>query len=290
MVRNFFLVIIAILLGTTAARAHDVLVVQGLRVKPFDEAYRGFRNSCAADARRVYLSDLENTDIGRVVREEKPRLILAIGADALTRVQKVKDIPILYLMVLNPQAIVHGNGNVTGVDMNVPPEKYLDLLTRITPTPKKIGLVYDPSKTGRMVKRAQRAGRERGIEITALEVSRPNEVPKALEAMRGIVDALLMLPDTTVVTPETVEFYLLFSQDNSIPVITFASKYVEMGALVSLDIDGFDQGRQAGEMAHQILNGAAVSAIPGTEARRTHVKANRNVAKKLRISLDTSNP
>ena len=285
--RNFFLVIIAILLGTTAARAHDVLVVQGLRVKPFDEAFRGFRNVCAADAKRVYLSDLDNADIGRLVREEKPHLILAIGADALTRVQKVKGIPILYLMVLNPQTIVHGNGNATGVAMNVPPEKYLDLLTRISPAPKKIGLVYDPSKTGRLVKRAQQAARERGMEITTLEVSRPNEVPKALDAMKGMVDALLMLPDTTVVTPETVEFFLLFSQNNNIPVITFASKYVEMGALLSLDIDGFDQGRQAGEMAQQILNGAAVSAVPGTEARKTHVKANRNVAKKLRITLNT---
>jgi ABC-type uncharacterized transport system substrate-binding protein len=60
-----------------------------------------------------------------------------------------------------------------------------------------------------------------------------------------------------------------------------------MGALLSLDIDGFDQGRQAGEIAQQIINGAAVYAIPGTEARRTHIKANRNVAKKLRITLDT---
>lgn len=289
LVRNFFLVIIAILLGTTAARAHDVLVVQALRVKPFDEAYRGFRDACATDARRVYLSDLESTDIVKLVREEKPLLILAIGADALVRVQKVKGIPILYLMVLNPQTIVHGKGNVTGVDMNVPPEKYLDLLTRISPAPKKIGIVYDPSKTGRLVKRAQQAAQERGMEITTLEVSRPNEVPKALDAMKGMVDALLMLPDTTVVTPETVEFFLLFSQNNSIPVITFASKYVEMGALLSIDIDGFDLGRQAGEMAQQILNGAAVNAMPGTEARKTHVKANRNVAKKLRITLDIPN-
>jgi putative tryptophan/tyrosine transport system substrate-binding protein len=287
-VRNLSLVIIAvILLGSTAARAHDVLVVQALRVKPFDEAFRGFRNSCAAETRRLYLPDLDKTDIVSMAREEKPRLILAIGAEALARLHKIKGIPILYLMVLNPQASMHGNRNVTGVTMNIPPERYFDLLTQISPTPNTVGLVYDPAKTGHLVKRAQQAAKARGIKLSALEISRSNDVPRALNALNGMVDALLMLPDTTVVTPETVEFFLLFSQNNNIPVITFASKYVEMGALLSLDIDGFDQGRQAGEMAQQILDGVPVSDLPVVEARRAHMKANRNVAKKLGVSLDS---
>ncbi len=286
MVRIFFLVIAVFICLGTAAHAHDVLVIQGLRVKPFDEAFRGFRSVCAANTKRLYLTDLENSDIAGMVREEKPRLILAIGAEALVKVQKVKGIPILYLMVLNPQSIVRGNGNVTGVAMNVPPDRYFDLLAQLSPAPKTVGFVYDPSKTGHFVKKVQQAAMTRGIKLRSLEVSRSNDVPKALEAMRGMVDALLMLPDPTVVTPETVEFFLLFSQDNSIPVITFASKYVQMGALLSLDIDGFDQGKQAGEMGQQILNGAAAADLPGMEARRVHLKTNRNVAKKLGITLD----
>ncbi|HLO24557.1 MAG TPA: ABC transporter substrate-binding protein [Geobacteraceae bacterium] len=285
--RNFFLVIIAILLGATAARAHDVLVIQGLRVKPYDEAYRGFRSSCDADTRRVYLPDIDKTDLGRLVREERPRLIVAIGADALASAQKVKNIPVLYLMVLHPQAVVHGNRNITGVAMNAPPEKYFDLLKKISPAPRTIGLVYDPAKSGYLAKRAQQAARARGMELTALEVSKPSDVPRALTTLKGAVDALLMLPDTTVVTSETVEFFLLFSQNNGIPVISFASKYVDLGALLSLDIDGADQGRQAGEMARRILDGAAVSDLPSVEARRTHLKTNRSVARKLGITLDS---
>ena len=287
--KNFSLVIIAVfLLGSTAARAHDVLVIQGLRVKPFDEAFRGFRSVCAAQTRRLYLTDLERTDITRMIREEKPSLILAIGTDALISVRKITDIPILYLMVLNPQSTLQGNRNITGVAMNIPPEKYFDLLKHMAPAPKTVGLVYDPAKTGCFVKRAQQAAKAVGIELAVLEVKKSSDVPGTLNNFKGMVDALLMLPDTTVVTPETVEFFLLFSHNNSIPVITFASKYVEMGALLSLDIDGFDLGKQAGEMAQQILNGAAASDLPGVEARRVHVKANRYVAKKLGITLSTS--
>jgi ABC-type uncharacterized transport system substrate-binding protein len=286
MLRKVFLVIIAILLFSPAAYAHDVLVIQGLRVKPHDEAFRGFRSACAADMKRIYLTDLDGTDMARLVREEKPRLILAIGPEALKKVRSIKDVPIIYLMVVNPQPIVKENRNITGITMTVPPEKYLDLLTKIKPRPKAVGLIYDPAKSGQMVKRAQQAARARGIELLTREVGSPKEVPAALDGLKGIVDALWMLPDTTVVTPETVELFLLDSQENSVPVIAFAAKYMEMGALASLDLDGFDQGKQGGEMATTLLNGTAVADLPGTEARSATVKVNRNVARKLGISLD----
>jgi putative ABC transport system substrate-binding protein len=287
MLRKIFLVIFLIIcFGPAAARAHDIVVVQGLQIKPYDEAVRGFRNSCAANTKKFLLADLGGMDFVRLIREERPRLILAVGPEALKKVRPIMDIPIVYLMVINPQSIVKGHRNVTGVAMNVAPEKYLDLLTRISPRPKMVGVICDPAKSGYLVKRAQQAARGRGIELAVREVQTPREVPDALTSLKGIIDALWMLPDTTVVTPETVELFLLTSQENRFPVIGFAGKYVEMGALAALDIDSFDQGRQAGEMAVRILNGSAVADLPGAEARSTTVKVNRSVAKKLGISLE----
>jgi putative ABC transport system substrate-binding protein len=284
--KKFFLVIIALIcFGSATAHAHDVLVVQGLRVKPHDEALRGFRSACGAEMRKLYLADLEGTDIAQLVQEEQPRLILVIGADALKKLRPIKDVPIIYLMVINPQTIVKGRRNITGVAMNVPQEKYLNLLTRITPRPKSVGVVYDPEKTGHLVKMAQQEARAYGIEILTREVRKPREVATAVDHLKGMVDALWMLPDTSVVTPETVELFLLASQENNIPVISFAGKYVEMGALAALDIDVFDQGRQAGEMGTKILNGTAIADLPAAEARSAPVKVNRSVAKKLGITL-----
>lgn len=283
---KFFLIIFALIcFSSAAAHAHDVLVVQGLRVKPYDEALRGFRSACAADVRKLYLADLEGTDIVRLVREEQPRLILAIGADALKKLRPVKDVPIVYLMVVNPQAIVKGSRNMTGVAMNVPPEEHLDLLARISPRPKSVGVVYDPAKTGHQVKRAQQEARAYGFDLLTREVRSHREVAAAINNLKGMVDALWILPDTSVVTPETVELFLLASQEYNIPVISFAGKYVEMGALAALDIDVFDQGTQAGEMAAKILNGTDIADLPAAEARRAPVKVNRSVAKKLGITL-----
>lgn len=270
----------------STAHGHEILALQGLQVKPYEDALRGFKSACGAEMKRLVISDITGSDLTGPVREERPRLILAIGADALTKVKRIKDIPIIYLMVLNPQQIIAPGGkNITGVSMNIPPEKYLSLFRKILPPESMVGLLYDPARTGPFVKKAQQAARTLGIELLAKEVHRPRDVPELLNGMKGMISAFWMLPDTTVVTPETVEFLLLFSQEHNIPIITFANKYVEMGALISLDIDAYDLGRQAGEMAKKVLGGTAVQDLPKTDARRSMLKINRNVARKLRISL-----
>lgn len=265
--------------------AHDILVIQGMRVKPFDEALQGFASTCTAGSKKIVYTDTEGIDIIKTVREERPRLILAIGADALSRVKMIKDIPIVYLMVLNPQQIADGK-NITGVSMNVPAVKYLAMMEKLPLRRKSIGVLYDPNHTGYLVRKAQQAAREEGLEIVVSEVRDSRDVPALLEKMENTVDLIWMVPDTSVVTPVIVEYLLMFSQQQRIPIVTFAGKYVDMGALFSLDIDNVDLGRQAGEMAREILDGTPVKELPPTDARKTVFKVNRNVAKKLGISLD----
>jgi len=254
LVKNFSLVIIAVfLLGSTAARAHDVLVIQGLHVTPFDEAFRGFRSVCAAQTRRLYLTDLERTDITRMIREEKPSLILAIGTDALTSVKKIKDIPILYLMVLNPQSLVQDSNNITGVSLAVQPERQLSAFRQVLPHVRKIGLPFDPDKSGAFVTNAQNAAAKLGIELLSKSVHSSRGAAAALDGMKGNIDAFWLLPDTTVVNPETVDLLLLSAIESGIPVLTFSEKYAEKGALLSLEVDATEAGKQAGEMANSIM-------------------------------------
>ena len=277
--------LIGLLLSAGDVFAGEVLILQSLRVKPYDDAVRGFRSVAKADTRTVVLSDAEGTDMVRLVREERPELILAIGADALKSVKRVRDIPIIYLMVLNPEKITGEARNFNGIDMNIPPERYLALMERLNLPRLKVGLFYDPGKSGAFVKRIRQAAESMGIEIMAREVHSPREVPEQLMRLSSSCNVFWMLPDPTVVTAETVEFLLLYTQKNRMPVVTFAGKYVDTGALFSLDIDGSDLGKQAGEMANRVLSGTDISLIRETEARKAVMKVNRKVAEKLGINL-----
>ncbi|HOP40850.1 MAG TPA: ABC transporter substrate binding protein, partial [Geobacteraceae bacterium] len=87
-------------------------------------------------------------------------------------------------------------------------------------------------------------------------------------------------------SPETVEALILFSIRTGIPVITFSEKYLRMGALISLELDTFELGRQAGEMAREIFNGTPPDKIPTASAEQAIATANPSVATKLGVSLN----
>jgi len=59
-----------------------------------------------------------------------------------------------------------------------------------------------------------------------------------------------------------------------------------MGAFMSLDLDTFDLGRQAGQMAEKVRTGTDIREIPRCDAERGIPAVNRIVAGKLGIRLD----
>ena len=266
----------------------EIVAVQSIRVKPYEEAIKGFRSICDFEMRRVVLSEVGRADAVRSIKDSDPEMILAIVGDALSMAKGIKGIPIVYTMVLNPLSMLSGEENIRGVSMNIPPKQQLRALLRALPRLKTVGLLHDPDRTGGFVREAHVAGLEMGITLVAREIHDPKHAPSLIMDMRGKIDAFWMLPDITVITPQTVEFLVLFSLENSIPLLAFSEKYVELGAFMSTGIDAFDMGRQAGEIASKIFSGVHVRKIHHVGARRLIVSTNLMVARKLGITVDTA--
>jgi len=285
--KNFIILIFCVFLLCCAGEAfpQEILVVQNMRIKPYAEALEGFKTSLNGRFRDIQYTVLSAAEAAASIRERRPDLILAIGMEALQKVKRISHIPIVYIMVLNPSMVLDEVRNVTGVGMTIAPEKQLALFHRVLPGTRRVGLLYDPKKSGLFVKRAQSAARDLQLDLLSREVSHPKTVPEALKSLKGAVDALWMVPDTTVVTPETAELIMLFSLENAVPVCAFSAKYLEMGALMSLDVNASDMGRQAGGLAAKILSGTKVHDLPAVDAENPLITINAAVARKLRIPL-----
>src|SRR4030042_2993088 len=157
MIKNiiFIFLLLALILPSRSADAEQKIVaVQGMRIKPYEEALRGFQSVCNAAIQEIVISEQEESEIVKKIQRIKPDLILAVGIEALSKVKKIKEIPIVYLMVLNPPNPISKQDNITGVNMNIPPEKQLGLFQQVLFKVKRIGLLYDPSKTGYLVEKA----------------------------------------------------------------------------------------------------------------------------------------
>jgi putative tryptophan/tyrosine transport system substrate-binding protein len=278
MKKLFFLIMLSLFPAAQACADGDVLVIQSLAIKPYNQALQGFKSACEHKSQKFISSELNENDLQGKVRKLKPGLILAIGQDALVKVRGIRDVPIVYLMVLNPQAFVKESDNITGVSMNIAPERQLAQLRQVLPHARKIGILFDPVKSGVFVGKSRVAAVPKDIELVTKAVQSSREAVAAIDGMKGKVDALWLLPDTTVVNPATIDLLLLSTIENRIPVLIFSEKYAEKGALMSLAIDPVEAGNRA-------LAGENVNKIKEEDARGSIMSINLIVAKKLGITM-----
>jgi putative ABC transport system substrate-binding protein len=104
--------------------------------------------------------------------------------------------------------------------------------------------------------------------------------------MHGEIDALWILPDLTVLAPEVVQYMLLFSFRNRIPLLGLSENQARMGALLGLSFEsGRDIGVQVVELANEVLSGKSADKIPFTTARKVKLTVNLKTAAKLGLQV-----
>ena len=272
---------------SSAANAdYRVLSIQSISIAPYELAVAGFEHGFGASIERVTLSGLTRNDATRYIRDYNPDLIFAVGRDALLHAKVVDTIPVVFCMILNPEAVLGRKENARGISMYLSPEAHLSRLLNLFPGIRSVGLLYDPAKSGVYVKGAKQVALEMSVELIAKPAMRTEEVFSLIDGFRNRVDFFWMLPDTTVVTPDTFESILAFSFESGIAILAFAEKYVRSGATVSISIDAYDIGRQSGEMAKRIASGTPVTDIANEEARNAKTAVNSRIAGKLGIPID----
>jgi putative ABC transport system substrate-binding protein len=289
------LLILFPLLHAGSASGAKVAVITSADVEAYKDALRGFKRVLRHQIVAEY--DMEgNLETGKQMLADiqskiKPDLILAIGpwASQLTAAQAT-NIPVVYAMVLNPSSLLPaGVKNVTGASMNVPVENTIRLFKQLGSQIRRVGVLFNRAKTGYLVKRAIQVGREQGLEIVDREIRSPKEAIQALDALQDEIHALWILPDEFVLTPEVVQYMVLFSYRKKIPLIGLSERQAQMGALLSLSFGSSeDIGRQAAELANSILEGQPPDRLPFTMARQVKLTVNLKAAEKLGIEIPKS--
>jgi putative ABC transport system substrate-binding protein len=240
------------------AEAQGIAAIKSQNNEPFKQALDGFVDACNNHVTEYDLPRHKGRarKIIKDVMAKKPKLILAIGTRAAQVVkQGVRNIPVVFFMVPNPHKYGLGGGNMVGISLDIPVKTQFATYKMLVPTLQVIGVIYDPKKTGALVKEAERVGKPLGLQLVAAPVASHKGVPAALRSLLGKIDALWMVPDDTVVTLESFKFMTTETIANHLPFLAVADIFVERGAFASLSPDYPDQGRQACQLGKQIQNG-----------------------------------
>jgi putative tryptophan/tyrosine transport system substrate-binding protein len=299
--KKFILLILAAAtaLAEPALAASEIVVLQSSRLLPYEQARQGLERSFierpfVRGVKSIHSSNLghfvlsEEPDPRRLrqkIENEKSRLLVAIGSNALALASDFTTIPVVYIMVPNPEPLIGRHRSVTGVGMVMPPDRQLKELMKVLPAVQRIGVIYDPRTSGGLIAKARKAAAGQGLELVAEQASSAKEVPALLEGMRGRIDGYWLLPELTVLTPRTIEEILLFSIRNHIPVLSFSERYLEAGAALAITYDSASMGETAGELAMEILQGSNGGQLPPILPENVSVAVNHKVIEKMGISL-----
>ena len=285
LIAPFVFIFIAISGIVCTAASPEIVVVQSADIKPFDETRDGFESTCGCTIVDVIVTSSVRSDVAGTIRRMNPDGVLAIGLDALARVQTIRDIPLFYTMTAGTGHPFQELKNLSGVSMFISPERQLQAIKEIFPNARRVGLIYDPRNTASLIDRAVQYASAHSIEIIAKKADSTRDVLPLLEELKSNIDVFIMLPDVTVTNRETIDSMLLFSFRNRVPIFTFSEKYVEMGALAALIVNPFDLGAQTGEIVRKRLEGRSQGGLTRAYARQQVLLINPKIAQKLGIVI-----
>jgi putative ABC transport system substrate-binding protein len=241
------------------AGAAEVAILKSADLAAYSQAVTGFKAALPPSTTFVEY-DMQG-DIARgqklagKIRASEASLLLAVGTKAaLVARREISDIPVIFCMVLDPSKHDLKAPNMTGVRMEIPVTRQFNALRSVLPAVRRLGVLYDPDKTGSLVEDARFQARALGIEVVARPVRSEKDVAVTLRALLPEVEALWLVPDGTVVSEDSLKFVLSVTLDSNLPVIGFSSELVRNGVLIGLSVSYEDIGRQAGLLARKILS------------------------------------
>jgi len=223
----------------------------------------------------------------------KVDLVLAIATPSAQAIAgKTTEIPILATAVTDfvSARLVTSNespgGNVSGTtDMN-PIKDQIDLLVKLVPTAKTVGVLYTSSEDNSILqaKIAKEAIEKLGLKYVEVTVTNSNDVQQATQSIVGQCDAIYIPTDNVFASAMPVVSSV--TTEAKKPVICGESGMVDGGGLATLGINYKDLGYQTGLMGVKILKGEAVPAtMPIESATQFDFVINGTIADEIGLTI-----
>jgi len=286
----FLLAIMSVFPTLAMASSVDIAILKSSDLQAYNEAIEGFKTASPGTAILTEYDlrgDLERgKQLARRIRASDSALVVAVGLKAaLAAKLEIVDIPIVYMMILDPLKHRLTADNMTGVLLEIPTDRQFKIMRTFLPNLRRIGMMYDPDKTAPKLKEAASRASTYEFQLQGFPVENEKEVPQQLRTLLSESEALWLIPDSTVLTDESIRFILESAVAKQVPVIGFSSEFTRLGALLSMSIDYGEVGREAGLLAKRIVNGEQRLPLTPVSVQRIRITVNQKTARYLGLTI-----
>ena len=229
--------------------------------------------------------------IARKFVGDAPDVIVAIATpSAQAAVAATRSIPVVFTAVTDPVAakLVPGwsasKTNVTGVSDKLALAPQIELIGKVKPGAKRIGMVYSPGEVNSVVVARELKAElaKRGMSLVEAPAPRTVDVAPAAKSLIGKVDAIYTSTDNNVVS--TYESLVAVAQQAKLPLVAADTDSVKRGAIAALGQNYYDIGRQTGKLVVRILKGEKAGAIAPQLGEKLSLSLNPAAAQKQGVS------
>lgn len=179
-------------------------------------------------------------------------------------------------------------GNVTGSSDQASEVslKEIELMSELLPGLQEVGVLWNRvnALAGHTAKGLQAAARDRALKVTAFEITRADEIDRAIEAAgRARVGALIVVHDAVTIEHRAAIAQLALRR--RLPTISAATVFAEAGVLMSYGPDLAALCRRAALFIDRIFKGAWPGDIPVEQPTRFELVVNLKTARALGVTV-----
>lgn len=230
--------------------------------------------------------------IARKFVGDVPNVIVPIATPSAQAVASAtKEIPIVFSGITDPIAaqLVKGfeptGTNITGVSDELETKKQIELIKRVVPEAKTVGIVFNPGETNStiVVEQMKKLLPEYGLSLVEASAPRSVDVGPAANSLVGKVDVIYTSLDNNVVS--AYEALVKVGNESDIALIAADADSVKRGAIAALGVNYYDHGRQSGKLVARILRGEKPGEIAIEHAEKLELIVNKKAAEAQGVTL-----
>ena len=221
-------------------------------------------------------------------------LMLAIATPAAQSLSSLtKDKPILFTAVTDPvsaklvKSMDNVGSNVTGTSDMSPINKQVELLKKVLPNTKKVGIMYTTSERNSevQVEEAKKYFKKAGIETVVKGISSTNDIQDTAKSLMSQTEVIFIPTDNTIVS--AINTLVDLSKETKIPVVGGDAGSVEKGVLFTYGTNYEALGRQTGKLAGRVIRGEKIKDVDAEYPKTLNVVINHDMAKELGIDMSS---
>ena len=278
-------------------------VLQLLSHPALDQIYKGLEDGLKKEGYEVGKNlkiDLQNAQgdqsnlasMGQKLVTDNNDILVGITTPAtLSLSNATKDKPIIMGGITYPveagliKTEDKPGNNITGVSDRTPIKQQLEIMKKVLPKMKKVGILYTASEDN-SVKQAQEAeklAKELGLEVKVSTVANTNDIQQVTESLASQTDAIFVPIDNTIAS--AMATVVKVTDAKKIPVFPSADTMVADGGLLGLGVDQYQIGVETAKVVAKVLKGADTKDMPIVLANEGVIYLNEAKAKQLGIEI-----